>query len=83
MLFSSTYGAVFAARLRMEYAALGNIAQSLTSLALMSAVALSGGGLVRMLIAYDAGFLVNSASVCSSRGSSSVRRFASTGPWHA
>ncbi len=63
MLFSSTYGAVFAARLRMEYAALGNIAQSLTSLALMSAVALSGGGLVRMLIAYDAGFLVNSV-VC-------------------
>jgi O-antigen/teichoic acid export membrane protein len=63
MLFSSTYAAIFVARLRMEYAALGNIAQSLTSLALMSAVAFSGGGLIRMLIAYDIGFLANSA-VC-------------------
>ncbi len=63
MLFSSTYSAIFIARLRMEYAALGGVAQSLTSLALMFAVAASGGGLIRMLIAYDAGFLVNSA-VC-------------------
>jgi len=61
MLFSSSYASIFAARLRMEYAVLGNVAQSLTSLALMSTVALSGGGLIKLLAAYDAGFLVNSA----------------------
>lgn len=60
MLLSSSYGAIFAARLKMQYAVIGNIAQSLVSLALMGAVAWTGGGLIRMLVAYDAGFLVNS-----------------------
>ena len=39
MLFSNTYSAIFVARLRMEYAAAGAVAQSLTSLTLMGAVA--------------------------------------------
>lgn len=60
MLLSGSYNTIFAAKLRMEYAALANVAQSLTSLALMGFVAWSGGGLIRMLVAYDAGFLVNS-----------------------
>lgn len=60
MLLSGTYLAIFASRLRMEFAALGNIAQAVVTLTLMSAVAVTGGGLVRMLIAYDAGFLANS-----------------------
>lgn len=60
MLFSSTYTAMFIARLRMEYAAIASVAQSLTSLGLMAAVAATNGGLIRMLVAYDAGFLVNS-----------------------
>jgi O-antigen/teichoic acid export membrane protein len=60
MLFSNTYNAIFVARLRMEYSVLGNVAQSLTSLALMGVVAATNGGLIRMLVAYDAGFLANS-----------------------
>ena len=60
MLFSSTYAAIFVARLRMEYAVIGSVAQSLTSLGLMAAVAATNGGIIRMLVAYDAGFLVNS-----------------------
>jgi len=60
MLLGSSYGAIFAARLKMQYAVIGNIAQSLVSLSLMGAVAWTGGGLIRMLVAYDAGFLVNS-----------------------
>lgn len=63
MLFSNTYAAIFVARLRMEYAAAGAVAQSLTTLALMGAVAATGGGIIRMLVAYDLGFLANSA-VC-------------------
>lgn len=60
MLLSSTYTAIFVARLRMEYAAIASVAQALTSLALMAAVAATNGGLIRMLVAYDAGFLANS-----------------------
>jgi len=60
MLLSTTYASIFVARLRMEYAVIGSVAQSLTSLALMAAVAVTNGGLIRMLVAYDAGFLVNS-----------------------
>lgn len=60
MLLSGSYNALFAARLRMEFAALGNIAQAVTTLTLMTLVAVTGGGLVRMLLAYDMGFLANS-----------------------
>jgi O-antigen/teichoic acid export membrane protein len=60
MLLSGSYNAIFAAKLRMEFAALGNIAQAVTTLGLMSLVAWTGGGLVRMLLAYDIGFLANS-----------------------
>jgi O-antigen/teichoic acid export membrane protein len=60
MLLSGSYGSIFAARLKMQYAVLGNVAQSFVSLGLMGLVAWTGGGLVRMLVAYDAGFLANS-----------------------
>lgn len=63
MLLSNTYTAIFVARLRMEYAALAAVAQALTSLLLMGIVAATSGGLIRMLVAYDLGFLANSA-VC-------------------
>lgn len=63
MLLSNTYTAIFVARLRMEYAALAAVAQSLTSLGLMVVIAATSGGLIRMLVAYDLGFLANSA-VC-------------------
>lgn len=59
-VFAGGYNVVFAAKLRMEYAVAANIAQAVVTCALMGAVALTGGGLVRMLIAYDAGFLANS-----------------------
>ncbi len=59
-VFAGGYTVVFAAKLRMEYAVIGNIVQAIVTLVLMGAVALAGGGLVRMLIAYDIGFLANS-----------------------
>lgn len=59
-IFSGSYTATFAANLRMEYAALGNIAQSVFGLAAMAFVALIGGGLIKLVIAYDIGVLANS-----------------------
>jgi O-antigen/teichoic acid export membrane protein len=59
-IFSGSFNATFAAKLRMEYAALGNIAQAIVGLAAMVAVVHSGGGLIRLVVAYDAGVLANS-----------------------
>jgi O-antigen/teichoic acid export membrane protein len=59
-IFSGSFNATFAANLRMEYAAIGNIAQAVIGLSAMLAVVQSGGGLVRLVVAYDAGVLANS-----------------------
>ena len=59
-IFSGSYSATFAANLRMEYATLGAIAQSVIGLGAMVFVASSGGGLLRLIIAYDLGILANS-----------------------
>jgi O-antigen/teichoic acid export membrane protein len=59
-IFSGSYSATFAANLRMEYATLGSIAQSIVGLIAMAAVAATGGGLLRLIIAYDLGILANS-----------------------
>ena len=63
LIFSGSFNAAFAANLRMEYAVLGNVAQAVVSLAGMAVVVVRGGGLIELLIAYDAGILANSA-VC-------------------
>jgi O-antigen/teichoic acid export membrane protein len=60
MIAAGAYGATFAANLRMEYATFGNIAQAVVTLASMGAVAASGGGLIELLLAFDAGILANS-----------------------
>lgn len=62
-IFSGSYNATFAANLRMEYAAIGNIAQAVVGLAAMATVIAGGGGLIRLVIAYDIGILANSV-VC-------------------
>src|SRR5262245_55279238 len=59
-IFSGSYSATFAANLRMEYAMLGNVAQALVGLGAMVFVVLNGGGLLRLIIAYDLGILANS-----------------------
>lgn len=59
-IFSGSYSATFAANLRMEYAMLGNVAQAVVGLLAMAAVVLNGGGLLRLIIAYDLGILANS-----------------------
>lgn len=59
-IFSGSYSATFAANLKMEYAALGNIAQSVVGLGAMLFVVLTDGGLLRLIIAYDIGVLANS-----------------------
>lgn len=59
-IFSGSFNATFAAKLRMEYAALGNIAQAVVGLSAMAVVVNGGGGLVRLVVAYDAGVLANS-----------------------
>jgi O-antigen/teichoic acid export membrane protein len=59
-IFSGSYSATFAANLRMEYATLGNIAQSVVGLGAMLLVVMTGGGLLRLIIAYDLGILANS-----------------------
>ncbi len=59
-ILSGSFNATFAAKLRMEYAALGNIAQAVVGLGAMLAVVATGGGLIRLVIAYDAGILANS-----------------------
>jgi O-antigen/teichoic acid export membrane protein len=61
MMLTGSYNALFASKLRMEYAAMANIAQALATLALMAVVVMMNGGVVRLLIAYDAGFVVSSA----------------------
>lgn len=60
MLFTGSYNALFASRLRMEFAAAANIAQALSTLALMALVASFGGRLTFLLLSYDAGFVVAS-----------------------
>ena len=59
-IFSGSYNATFAANLRMEYAAIGNIAQAAVGLLAMAFVVNGGGGLIRLVIAYDLGILANS-----------------------
>jgi stage V sporulation protein B len=59
-IFSGSYSATFAANLRMEYAMLGNVAQAVVGLGAMVFVVLNGGGLLRLIIAYDLGILANS-----------------------
>jgi O-antigen/teichoic acid export membrane protein len=59
-IFSGSYSATFAANLRMEYATLGSIAQSVVGLAAMVFVVTTEGGLLRLIIAYDVGVLANS-----------------------
>ena len=59
-IFSGSYNATFAANLRMEYAAIGNIAQAAVGLLAMVFVVNGGGGLIRLVIAYDIGILANS-----------------------
>jgi O-antigen/teichoic acid export membrane protein len=61
MMFTGSYNALFASKLKMEYAAIANIAQALATLALMGFVVVTNGGIVRLLIAYDGGFIVASA----------------------
>jgi O-antigen/teichoic acid export membrane protein len=63
MILSGSYNATFAANLRMEYAALGNIAQAVVGLGAMAIVVMQGGGLIRLVVAYDLGILANSV-VC-------------------
>jgi O-antigen/teichoic acid export membrane protein len=60
MMLTGSYNALFASKLRMEYAAAANIGQSLATLALMAVVVVMHGGIVQLLIAYDAGFVVAS-----------------------
>ncbi len=60
LIFSGSFNAAFAANLRMEYAVLGNVAQAIVSLGGMALVVARGGGLIELLIAYDAGILANS-----------------------
>jgi O-antigen/teichoic acid export membrane protein len=62
-IFSGSYNATFAANLRMEYAALGNIAQAVAGFGAMAFVVHGGGGLIRLVVAYDVGVLANSV-VC-------------------
>lgn len=59
-IFSGSYSATFASNLRMEYATLGNIAQSVVGLGAMILVVATDGGLLRLIIAYDLGILANS-----------------------
>ncbi len=60
MIFSGSFNAAFVAHLRMEFAVAGNIAQAVVLLAGVTTVVLTEGGLVRLLIAYDAAILANS-----------------------
>jgi O-antigen/teichoic acid export membrane protein len=60
MVFSGSYYAAFAANLRMEYAVAGNVAQALVTLGGMGLVAYLGGGLIELVIAYNAAILANS-----------------------
>lgn len=63
MVLSGTYGSLFAANLKMQYATLGNVAQAFVGLVAMAAVAATGGGIIEMVAAYTAGILAN-ALVC-------------------
>jgi O-antigen/teichoic acid export membrane protein len=59
-IFFGAYTATFQANLRMEYVAVSSIAQAWVSLGGMTLVAVNGGGLVLMLVAYNAGALTSS-----------------------
>lgn len=60
MIASGAFVATFAANLRMEFATFGNIAQATVTLAGMLLVVAADGGLIPLLIAFDAGILANS-----------------------
>jgi len=60
MIAAGAYNATFAAHLRMEYGAIGNIAQAVVTLAGMAIVALYGGGLIALLFAFNLGIFANS-----------------------
>ena len=59
-IFTGSYNATFMANLRMEFAALGNIVQSLVGLLAMGVIVFTEGGLIRLVVAYDVGILANS-----------------------
>ena len=57
---AGTYAATFQANMRMEFVALSSVTQGWVALAGMALVALSGGGLIMMLVAYNIGALASS-----------------------
>jgi O-antigen/teichoic acid export membrane protein len=59
-IVAGTYAATFQANMRMEFIALSTVTQSWVALGGMALVALAGGGLVMMLVAYNAGALASS-----------------------
>ncbi|MEX0749363.1 MAG: flippase [Dehalococcoidia bacterium] len=59
-IIAGTYAATFQANMRMEFIALSSITQGWVSLAGMVLVAMSGGGLILMLVAYNVGALASS-----------------------
>jgi len=59
-IVAGTYAATFQANMRMEYTALSSITQGWVALAGMALVALSGGGLILMLVAYNVGAFASS-----------------------
>jgi O-antigen/teichoic acid export membrane protein len=60
MIATGAYNATFAANLRMEFAALGNIAQAVVTLTGMLIAVHAHASLVGLLLAYDLGILANS-----------------------
>jgi O-antigen/teichoic acid export membrane protein len=58
MVVGTTYGCIFAVRLRMEYAAIAGVAQAVATLAAMIIVVVTGSGIVWLFVAYDLGVLV-------------------------
>jgi O-antigen/teichoic acid export membrane protein len=63
MIASGAYTAAFAANLRMEFVALGSVVQGVVTLGGMLLVVAAGGGLIELLLAFNAGLLANSV-VC-------------------
>lgn len=59
-IFTGSYNATFMANLRMEYAALGNIVQSLVGVMAMGIIVFTEGGIIRLVVAYDVGIFANS-----------------------
>ncbi len=61
MVFSGSYYAAFNANLRMEYAVAGSVAQAVVTISGMGIAVLLDGGLLGLMIAYNAGFAASSA----------------------